>query len=121
MRISDWSSDVCSSDLPSDVRKGDLRLRFLVKASRLAFAEAAQPSEHLAALLRCPAKQPDIETDNQDRRPETPQQQAEKAVSRQKRGRPNVDLAPDYLRLQAGIHEDRQAGGEIHDLQRLCR
>src|SRR3546814_6352487 len=113
MRISDWSSDVCSSDLagdgpcqeslpcprrtdqqhafrccpakpgvflrpleevddfhqlvlrlvdPSDVRKGDLRPRFLVKASRLAFAEAAQPSEHPAALLRSDAHTSDLQS-----------------------------------------------------------
>src|SRR3546814_17324899 len=132
MRISDWSSDVCSSDLagdgpcqeslpcprrtdqqhafrccpakpgvflrpleevadfhqlvlrlvdPSDVRKGALRLRFLVNASRLAFAEAAQPSAHPAALLRCPAEQPAINTDNHDRRPPNTHHTADKTCS----------------------------------------
>src|SRR3546814_9266811 len=40
MRISDWSSDVCSSDLPADARAAPGRTRHLSGADRGAYGQA---------------------------------------------------------------------------------
>src|SRR3546814_7404730 len=52
MRISDWSSDVCSSDLQHDMRIAAKRLRYLLELTETCFGDAGPAARRAARDLQ---------------------------------------------------------------------
>src|SRR6185436_6516872 len=101
-----------------DVLERHLRPVFLVVAARAALADAEQAAAEPAAELRGAPVHPDVEEDQQERRPEAVEKRRERAAL--DRHRADLDLVLDQERLEPGTDERRQRRRERSRLARLA-
>src|SRR6185312_6856859 len=91
----------------------------LVVATRTTLADAHEPTAQAAALLRRTAEDPDIESNDEQRRTEAEEQCRPRATARLDGLRTDLDLVIDQQLLEPWIHEGWQCRFEIDRCARL--